>query len=731
MSLKRPLFLTHRWLGIGLGVLFVLWFVSGVVMMYVSFPRLTEEERFAGLSPLELDSVRVGAQEALMLAGVEEPARRLRLTMVLGRPAYHILPWGGSWVTVFADTGERLAGLTPAQAVVIASRFHPGGAPAHDGLIDLDQWTVSSSLGAFRPLHRVRMNDSRGTELYVSALTGEVVWDTHRAERGWNWIGAIAHWIYLLPLRKHPELWRYSIIVLSTLGTILVLTGLATGVLRFRLRARYRNGRRSPYTGTLCWHHYLGLGCALFVFTWIVSGLLSVNPGKVFSSKSPDRQALLAWTGGGLELQRFTLAPVQAWRAATQKVAPRELEWNQVGGRPYYLFVAGPQASVAVPADGKPARALATIPEDDLARAVAMLLPGFRGELVLLEAEDAYYYSHHLRRRLPVLRVRFPDPPGTWFHIDPVTGVLLERLDRSNRIQRWLFNGLHSLDFAFLLRHRPAWDVLVIGLSLGGLILTLTGIVIGWRRVAGRKSSRESTPRSLVLSETWKWFVKPHTRRISFEQRYPDGFRNQKVDKGVRPVVLLAVATLHGVVLWGAWSYAPARATLETATTHVVQVSLVEPQSKTTPRVEKSTESKRGQPKSKPLPQLQPVKVPEPPPADMSVAKVPELPYIEMPPVPPRFVPPRFDVDYLSNPTPVYPALSRRLGEEGQVVLRVRVSEKGLPAQVEIAHSSGFERLDEAAVGTVWRWKFVPASRGETPVEAWVLIPITFILSRG
>jgi protein TonB len=91
-------------------------------------------------------------------------------------------------------------------------------------------------------------------------------------------------------------------------------------------------------------------------------------------------------------------------------------------------------------------------------------------------------------------------------------------------------------------------------------------------------------------------------------------------------------------------------------------------------------------------------------------------------------VPPQFNADYLNNPAPQYPALSRRLGEEGRVVLRVLVDERGLPARVELRSSSGHERLDAVALNTVRRWKFAPARRGDQAVSAWVLVPISFSL---
>ena len=88
----------------------------------------------------------------------------------------------------------------------------------------------------------------------------------------------------------------------------------------------------------------------------------------------------------------------------------------------------------------------------------------------------------------------------------------------------------------------------------------------------------------------------------------------------------------------------------------------------------------------------------------------------------------RFDAAYLNNPAPAYPMLSRRLREEGQVMLRVRVSPDGQPNRIELRTSSGSDRLDRAAEEAVSRWRFVPARQGDTAVEAWVLVPIVFKL---
>jgi uncharacterized iron-regulated membrane protein len=100
-----------------------------------------------------------------------------------------------------------------------------------------------------------------------------------------------------------------------------------------------------------------------------------------------------------------------------------------------------------------------------------------------LTGEDDYYYSHRSERAFPVLRVRFDAADGATFYIDPQRGQLAGYADNNTRWRRWLFNGLHQFDFV---RARPAWDTLVVTLSLCGGLLAATGVLLGWRRLRQR-----------------------------------------------------------------------------------------------------------------------------------------------------------------------------------------------------------------------------------------------------
>ena len=198
---------------------------------------------------------------------------------------------------------------------------------------------------------------------------------------------------------------------------------------------------------------------------------------------------------------------------------------------------------------------------------------------------------------------------------------------------------------------------------------------------------------------------------------------------------LAAAVVLHVAAIWGLLQFEGVRRAIIEAAPIMVHFITPPPEVQEPPRPKPV--AKRPEPLPKPLPKPQvsapivttkaiespsPLAPAEPP-------KTTPLPPIEAaPPKPTPIVPPSFGADYLQNPAPTYPAASRRLQEEGKVLLRVFVSAAGTPDRVEIERSSGSSRLDAAAQTAVRAWRFVPARQGGQPVPAWVIVPIQFSL---
>jgi hypothetical protein len=161
-------------------------------------------------------------------------------------------------------------------------------------LLDYDQWTLPAELDPYRPLYRVALNDASETDLYVSKTTGEVVLATTHRQRAWNYTGSVAHWIYLTALRMHPIVWSRLLWWLSFVALIGATLGACVGILRIEVRG---SRLMSPYAGLHAWHHWLGLGCSLFVLTWLLSGWLSMDDGTLFSPDKPSDEAIAAAAG--------------------------------------------------------------------------------------------------------------------------------------------------------------------------------------------------------------------------------------------------------------------------------------------------------------------------------------------------------------------------------------------------------------------------------------------------
>ena len=529
---KRWLYLVHRWLGVLLCSVFALWFISGIVMMYVGYPKLTPAERLEHLPPLRGVPIALQPAQALQAAGLQGPLQELRLALASGgRPVYVATPATelepGSKaarrsktapVVIDATTGELIRNVSAAHALASAQTFASsrgsamatGASPQHLGMVGEDAFTHSRALDMHRPLHTVALGDAEDTVVYVSNATGEVVRDATRTERLWNYAGAWIHWLYPFRGNVFDRYWTDIVNWLSIAGVVLALTGTVVGVLRWRFTgARYKSGSRSPYpSGMMKWHHTTGLLFAAVTITWVFSGLMSMNPWKLFDSGAPPLRTA-AMHGGPLQLASG--APLASVKDLLAQATPnvRELRWVRAAG--HTVVQAWNPSGVATLLDATTAAHHAIAPQE-LTAAAARLVDAPVQEVQTLNAYDLHYYDrapHTMGggadKPLPVWRVVFADPHATWVHIDPRTGTVLGRTDTHRRTSRWLFSMLHSWDWLPLLERRPLWDVVLIVLSLGGTALSVTGVVVGWRRLrvkarSGAKAAHPRTARAAAAS---------------------------------------------------------------------------------------------------------------------------------------------------------------------------------------------------------------------------------------
>jgi hypothetical protein len=503
LDVRKLFILSHRWMGIAGGLLFVAWFISGIVFIYWTMPVFGNEERLRHSPPIDLSTARVEPMDAARNANIKP--NRLRVGMYYdGRPIYRFQ--GNS--IFYADTGELVGGRNPDQALTLVRQLEPSHADSvrYDQLLEsVDLWTAGGPLTQL-PLDKIKVGDPADTHYYISQKTGEPVMKTDRQSRFWGFLGPVLHQWYFTPLRRNAKLWDRLILWPSITGSLLCLSGLMAGVWQYSIRARYRKQGQpahSPYSNWLWWHHYAGLIFGLVSLTWIFSGGLAFNSYGIGSNTNPTDQQRQAATGGPTKFHQVTLHNL---RAAAETIrasfAPKELDILQFRGDLYVLAADGPADRPLIGLTERERKPSSTQYEMVwLAHPERGTFPKFDDGIMMdiaheampntpiedvawLNQYDNYYRSRLGAQPLPVLRVRYADAEKTWLYLDPHRGTIAWREQRPSRVRRWLYNGLHKFDLPYIYEYRPLWEVTIILLSVGGLVLSGTILIPGFRRLS-------------------------------------------------------------------------------------------------------------------------------------------------------------------------------------------------------------------------------------------------------
>jgi hypothetical protein len=150
IRIKSTAIFVHRWLGVCLCMLFLLWFVSGVAMMYCDYPEVSAADHLAHEGMLNASQIRLSPQDAFAQLKSEEPPESVRLVQFDGRPAYRFRNRGTESI-VYADTGEALTSCLTALTLRIDSAWagQPAATAKQEINTEEDQWTVSGSFARF------------------------------------------------------------------------------------------------------------------------------------------------------------------------------------------------------------------------------------------------------------------------------------------------------------------------------------------------------------------------------------------------------------------------------------------------------------------------------------------------------------------------------------------------------------------------------------------------------
>ncbi len=473
----RFLTLAHRWMGVILCLFFACWFISGAILIYHPFPSLSQSDRFASSSRVDLTKIKVSPQEAVKISGSVE-LDRLRLIDLEGRPVYVFHRIDNKILTLDAQNGNRIPPVQKNVAGKIAEKFSQRPALKIEGPLDYDQWIVPNRYDPYRPFYRVSLEDEKHTTLYVSTQTGEILQKTTVSQRTWNYLGAVVHWIYPTVLRKNWAMWDQVVWWLSLLAVLTAVAGLVLGATNLR-GSEKQKGFTSPYKGWLRFHHYLGLIAGIFVLAWIFSGWLSMDHGRIFSKPNAEPDQIKKFRSITIK-QAAENIPLEALQALGKY---SEVEIFAVGGNPFVVSRNSAESKLFKPSSLR-SLSLTTITDSEYVDAVRRVW----SEVGLKSIEnptESDIYGNLREGSLPrnTLRIILDDPIKTWVHIDRDSGKIVSIMDRSRRQYRWLFNALHSLDIPGLANRRPIWDILILVLDGFGFLFSITSVTIGVKRL--------------------------------------------------------------------------------------------------------------------------------------------------------------------------------------------------------------------------------------------------------
>ena len=474
----RFLTMAHRWMGVVLCLFFACWFISGAILIYHPFPSLSKLDRLARSSNIEPSQINVSPKEAVQVALGNE-LDRLRLIDLMGHPIYVLHGFENNIRSIDATSGKIIDFIQKDVAKNIAEKFTEKSALKVEGPIDYDQWIVPNRYDPYRPFYRVSLEDNNDTVLYVSARTGEVLQKTEYSERVWNYFGAVIHWIYPTVIRKDWALWDQLVWWVSLFGILGVIAGMILGIKHSVAGwKRGSKGLASPFSGWLAWHHKIGFVFGVFALLWIFSGWLSMDHGRLFSTPAPSDKQEADVRGISL-----TTALSQASHEdLTKFLDTREFEISALAGQA--LLIAKNDHASELSLIG-----MDLIPDQQylipaVQSAVSHAWPSITiKDSYMVAADDVY---GHLREgSLPesTLRVVLDDVDETWVHVNLDDGRIISVMDRSRRMYRWLFNGIHSLDVPGLADKRPLWDVLMVLFMIAGFMFSITGVVIAYRKL--------------------------------------------------------------------------------------------------------------------------------------------------------------------------------------------------------------------------------------------------------
>lgn len=466
----------HRITGTVIALFFAMWFITGLVLLYHPYPRLSDAQINGHYEALP-DSLP--AIETL-LTQQKDTLQALSIRQFQGQTLADITTADTTY-TICADSTKQVMPVTSETIKSIAQQWVDALVMKIDTLHERQQWVLYSRYEKNLPIYRFFFDDAEKHQLYIDSRTAEVLQFTDRHSRFWAWAGAIPHKFYFPMIRKNVDVWETTITIGGLICLLAALSGMYVGIDALLRHRRNKKRWGSPYKKwTYKWHHIAGLIFGIFLVGWGLSGMMAMQripkwlvpmEGDYFFKESK------MWSSSKmLPIEKYILD----YRLLSTKYHDlKQVTWSRIGDIPIYRIING-EEKICINASDSQIEEL-TIPVSVIEKAVRKM-NGKDTPFTIRQMDeyDEYYLSRTHSLPLPVYKVDIGNADKTTYYINPHNGDT-KYLTQNKRAKKWVFSGIHYLNIKWLVEHPVIWTILIWTLCLGGAFVSLTGVFLGIR----------------------------------------------------------------------------------------------------------------------------------------------------------------------------------------------------------------------------------------------------------
>lgn len=454
-----------------MSLIFLIWFLSGFLMIYSGFPRADKKKTFE-----KQETLNKYATQIKTLAIDSVTPEQLTLSVLHKKPVYLY-----SNTIIDATTLTPITSFTNKALDSLIINDYNTTIKDKKIITDFDSWIPWSRYQKYFPIHKYYLADNTKTEVYLSEKTGTVVQETTSKTRWFARFGAIPHWFYYKSLRLNQGLWADFVIWLSGIGCIMCLSGLVVGIYRSR---KWRKAKKkgllgfSPYKEKWYrWHHIVGMTFGVFAFTFVFSGMISLLDVPqwqwIISSKTETNYPEL-WKEQANDINQFTLS-IETLLNNPNFPNIKSVQYQKFNNTPYYVIQQEYGKPIWIDASKpEPTQKIFTTKEiEDIA---TQKFDKLNYKTTIMTESDGYY-----RGSTETVKFVFDDVDNSWFYVPLADPNSVRLLNKNERLGRWLYQGLHTFNFPVFEGIDWLRKTLLIIVSIFGTIISLTGVILGYR----------------------------------------------------------------------------------------------------------------------------------------------------------------------------------------------------------------------------------------------------------